>query len=289
MSDISQLKTHFKIRNIAGLELLVCEPLELAGFVHAFTGRRGGVSPLPADGLNLGNFSQDSRENIQENRRRLKSALGIKSWPLATLRQIHSADIFELPTRELNESEPQEGDALLTDLQEIAIGVQTADCLPVLLADRRSGAVAAVHAGWRGTLAGIVSSVVGRMEQRFNTRPDDIIAVLGPAIGSCCFEIGAEVVTLFQNSFVETDQFVSRRQANGKANFNLNLANRIQLRQAGVADNSVFDSDICTVCHNDRFFSYRFELGAEKPVGRQMALIGLGLPSWIERSSHDEK
>ena len=265
---------HFQIRECAGLELLVCEPVEDAGFLNAFTARSGGVSPLPVSALNLGNFTQDTRENILENRRRLLVALEIESWPLATLRQIHSADIIEFnDINDLND-EPPSGDALLTDLPDFLLAVQTADCLPILLADRRKGAVAAIHAGWRGTLAGVVSGAVRQMEQRYGTDADSLLAVLGPAIGPCCFEVGPDVVTLFREQFRYADQLISRPQANGKVNFDLNMANRLQLRMAGVADQSIFDSNTCTVCQNHRFFSYRFERGAERPVGRLMGVIG---------------
>ncbi len=272
---------HFHFQSDAGLELLVCEPLAAAGFLHAFTTRGGGVSPLPDAALNLGNFSQDSRENILENRRRLRHSLGVEEWPLVTLRQIHSPDIHYLDASAAIEvaGDGENGptaDGVITNLAQVLVAVQTADCLPILLADPRTGAIAAVHAGWRGTLAGIVARTVDLMQQNFGSHPGDILAAIGPAIGSCCFEVGPEVIAHFGQKWDFADQLVSRRQPDGKAHLDLALANRFQLQQAGIADTSIFDCQLCTICHHHRFFSYRFELGAERPVGRLMGVIGRG-------------
>jgi YfiH family protein len=270
---------HFHFQSDAGLELLICEPFAAAGLLHAFTSRVGGVSPLPDAALNLGNFSQDSRENILENRRRLRRSLGVEEWPLVTLRQVHSPDIyhFDNPATVQATADGENGptaDGVITNLAQVLVAVQTADCLPILLADLRTGAIAAVHAGWRGTLAGIVARTVDLMQQNFGSHPGDMLAAIGPAIGSCCFEVGPEVITRFTEKWDDADQLVSHRQPGGKAHLDLPLANRLQLRQAGMADSSIFDCQLCTICHNHRFFSYRFELGAERPVGRLMGVIG---------------
>lgn len=267
---------YFHFQNSGGLELLICEPLNAAGFRHAFTTRSGGVSPLPESALNLGTFTDDPRDNILENRRRLSVALGAASWPLITVRQIHSAIVHRVETPPVS-GEEATADALIGHQAEVLLAVQTADCLPILLADRRTGAIAAVHAGWRGTLAGIVARTVEQMQQAFQTQPADLLAAIGPAIGPCCFEVGPEVVSLFSEAWPDTQSLVSPPPSGlstGKAHFNLGLANRRQLRHAGLADSSIFESRLCTICHNDRFFSYRFELGAERPVGRLMGVIG---------------
>lgn len=267
---------NFRFHNSGGLELLICEPLEAAGFLHAFTTRAGGVSPLPESSLNLGTYTEDSRDNILENRRRLRVALGAASWPLVTVRQIHSAIVCRVDSP-LVAAEEATADALIGQQAGMLLAVQTADCLPILLADRRTGAFAAVHAGWRGTLGGIVARTVEQMQQAFQSQPADLIAAIGPAIGTCCFEVGLEVVALFSEAWPDTQGLVSpprSGRSTEKAHFNLALANRQQLRHAGLADSSIFASRLCTICHNDRFFSYRFELGAERPVGRLMGVIG---------------
>ncbi|NDD65484.1 MAG: peptidoglycan editing factor PgeF [Acidobacteria bacterium] len=268
----------FIFRQSAGLELLICEPLEQQGFTNAFTTRSGGVSPLPSASLNLGNFSQDLQANVVENRRRLKTALGEPNWPILTMQQTHSADvrnIIEPAQTELFSSlQPPAGDALTTSFSRILLAVQTADCLPVLIADRRSGATAAVHAGWRGTASGIVARTVEQMQQHLGADPSNLHAAIGPAIGPCCFEVGPEVVAAFRQRWNHVDLLVSLPRADGRVNLDLRLANRLQLVAAGVSDSSIYDCNLCTICQNDKFFSYRLEKGAVRPVGRLMGLIG---------------
>jgi len=267
----------FIFRQVAGLELLVSPILEASGFINAFTTRRGGVSPLPAAALNLGNFSQDDHPNIIENRRRLNAALQLNDRPLLTLQQIHSADIHWV----VNEQDvaavaatPPVGDALIAVPGVTLLAVQTADCLPILIADRRTGATAVVHAGWRGTLAGIVSRTVRAMRERLASRPEDLLAAIGPAIGPCCFEVGPEVLARFREVWSHTPELVSNPQPDGRVHLDLSLANRLQLHDAGLPADSIQDCRLCTICHNNMFFSYRAEKGAENPVGRLMGVIG---------------
>lgn len=268
----------FTFRQSGGLELLVCEPLEALGFTNLFTTRSGGVSPLPSASLNLGNYSYDLRANIVENRRRLEAAACLSGRPVLTLTQTHSADIHAIlaigevsPFLDWN---PPSGDAFLSGLSRVLLAIQTADCLPVLIGDARTGAVAAVHAGWRGTVAGIVARTVEKMQQLLRVRPDDLVVGFGPAIGPCCFQVGPEVLARFSEHWNHFESLISRQQSDGRANLNLQLANRLQLREVGVKDSSIYDCHLCTICQNDKFFSYRSEKGAEKPVGRLMGLIG---------------
>src|SRR5262252_5674485 len=126
---------HFSFRNVNNLLLLGCEPLERIGFKNAFSTRLGGVSPLPVDALSLGNFRQDERENVIENSRRFLAALDAADWTLVTAKQIHSADVRFVSGLEDARSEPREGDALTANTPRILLAIQTADCLPVLIAD----------------------------------------------------------------------------------------------------------------------------------------------------------
>ena len=265
---------NFTFRNQNGLQFLVCDPMEKIGFINAFSTRVGGVSPLPAESLSLGNFSQDERENVIENRRRFLEAIGATGRQLVTARQIHSADVRSIRDGQDAMAEPTECDALTANIDTALLAVQTADCLPVLLADRRTGAFAAVHAGWRGTLAGIVARTVERMQLSYDTTPVDLLVALGPAIGACCFEVGPEVIDQFKDRYKYTGQLVSKQKPDGKAHLDLNLANTRQLEDCGVNPENIFDCGLCTVCRNDLFFSYRFERGAQNPVGRLMGVIG---------------
>jgi YfiH family protein len=266
--------TNFSFRQHGELQLLVCEPLERLGFKNAFSTRLGGVSPLPANALSLGNFSHDERANVIENRRRFLAALEAGGWPMVTAKQIHSADIRSVKDAVDALAEAQPGDALTANVERILLAIQTADCMPILIADERTRAFAAVHAGWRGTLAGIVARTVERMQHEYGSRPEELHAALGPAICAEMFEVGAEVLDAFRREYRYAEELFSNLQPNGKGHINLNLANIRQLTDAGLSADRIYDSKLCTWLRNDLFFSYRLERGAETPVGRLMGVIG---------------
>lgn len=265
---------NFVIRHFSELQLIVCEPIERIGFKNAFSTRLGGVSPLPANALSLGNLSQDERENVFENRRRFLNALGADDWKLVTARQVHSADVHILHDETDAGRDPATCDALTTRVGRTLLAVQTADCLPVLIADQKTGAFAAVHAGWRGTLAGIVARTIEKMQLHHGSSPADLHVALGPAISSQVFEVGPEVIEAFHGRFTYAEELISHRKPGGKANLNINQANTLQAIEAGVLPERIYDSGLCTWLRNDLFFSYRRESGAEKPVGRLMGIIG---------------
>src|SRR5262249_17475734 len=209
---------HFSFRNIGGLRLLICDPLERIGFKNAFSTRLGGVSPLPAGALSLGNFRQDERENVIENRRRFLTALGAADWTLVTAKQIHSGDVRFVGGVGNALAQPTPCDALAVQTPRILLAVQTADCLPVLIADERSGAFSAVHAGWRGTVARIVARTIERMQQEYGSRPQDLHAALGPSVSAAVFEVGPEVLAEFKDRFDYADELISDTRPNGKGN-----------------------------------------------------------------------
>jgi polyphenol oxidase len=271
----------FVFRERGGIKFIVCEPLERAGFKNAFSTRLGGVSELSdASGqivpgqLSLGNLSQDRRERVLENRRRFLEAVGAPDWPLVTAKQFHSAEVRSLENAADARGEPTACDALTANLPRTLLAIQTADCLPVLIVDERTRAFAGVHAGWRGTLAGIVARTVERMQQAYDSRPADLHAALGPAISAANFEVGAEVLAAFRREFAYAEELFSAPQPNGKANIDLNRANVRQLTDAGMSADRIYDSGLCTIERADLFFSYRRERGAERPVGRLMSVVG---------------
>lgn len=266
--------TNFIFRQHGEIQLLVCEPLEQLGFKNAFSTRVGGVSPLPAGALSLGNFSHDERANVIENRRRFLAALNAADWPLVTAKQFHSAEVRTVLDAEDARGEATACDALTAHVTQTFLAIQTADCMPILIADERTGATAAVHAGWRGTLAGILARTVERMQQQHDSRPEDLHAALGPAISAEVFEVGPEVLEAFRGQFAYAEDLFSAIEPNGKGHINLNLANARQLQDAGVGQDRIYDCGLCTWQRNDLFFSYRRERGAEKPVGRLMGVIG---------------
>ncbi|HEX8355168.1 MAG TPA: peptidoglycan editing factor PgeF [Pyrinomonadaceae bacterium] len=256
-----------------GVRALACEPLEREGFANAFSTRGGGTSPFPEGSLNLAGFDQDAAENILENRRRFLSAVGV-GWKLAACWQVHGSDLRVVRSAEDPRSEDERCDALATNLKGVLLGVKTADCVPVLLGDPRAGACAAVHAGWRGTLAGIVKHALARMREEFGTDPADVRAAVGPAALGCCYEVGRDVVEAFRGEFGDDDSlFAPTRE--GHALVDLHEANRRQLVASGVAPERVHLLPLCTMCRPDLFFSYRRDRKLHGRTGRLMSVIGM--------------
>lgn len=228
---------------------------------------------MPHDALNLAGFGgDDAAENIFENRRRFLR-LFEGEWTLATCRQVHGAEARVILNVEHADTDAEQCDALATDVSGVLLGVKTADCVPVILGDRRTGA-AAIHAGWRGTLAAIVPQTLRRMADEFGTRAEDIRAVIGPAAGPCCYEVGPEVVDAFHRRFTNADEiFMPTRP--GHALIDLQKANHNQLIESGVPAERIHTAPLCTMCRTDLFFSYRRERNANRGgVGRLLACVG---------------
>jgi YfiH family protein len=277
-AELTRAGFHWRA-NDDGVAALCCSELERQGFTNAFSTRIGGVSPFPQDSLNLAGFNEDAAENIYENRRRFLKLLG-GEWTLAACWQTHSADVRLV--KDTTDARPPEAslgenvycDALTTRMPGILLGVKTADCVPVLLADSRTGACAAIHAGWRGTVSSIVLRTVERMAAQFGTQVADVSAAIGPAARSCCYEVGSEVIEAFGKNFADSDSlFTPTRE--GHALVDLQRANREQLVSAGVSANKIYTAPLCTMCRTDLFFSYRREKRTAGRVGRLMSVIGM--------------
>ena len=263
----------FHWREGAGnLRALVCEPLEREGFANAFSTRGGGVSPYPESSLNLAGFDEDSAENINENRRRFISLVG-GDWTLAACWQVHGRDVRVVREASEVQNESERCDALATDLRGVLLGVKTADCVPVILGDARTGACAAVHAGWRGTLAMIVKQALATLQKEFGVRAEDVRAAIGPAALSCCYEVGAEVVEAFRSEFPNAEAFFTPT-SEGRALVDLHRANLEQLTESGVARERVHTLPLCTICRPEDFFSYRRDKRLHGRTGRLLSVIG---------------
>ncbi len=271
---------------------------ELPWLVHGFSTRAGGFTTIymsdrkagdPAGELNLGFTPDDSPETVRANRELLLSHLP-GAWGLVTARQTHSALIHRVDeSHALGPGSPPlpVGDGLMTDVPGVLVGILTADCVPVLVVDRRRRAVAVFHAGWRGTVQQIVELGVLRMREEFGSAPEDLLAAVGPAIGGCCYTVGEEVRQQFASRFPYAGDLFSRPSSqtgagNGQQNvtaatarLDLGEANRRQLLAAGLADSAVTVVGACTSCHPDRFFSHRAEHGV---TGRMMAVVGVLAP-----------
>jgi purine-nucleoside/S-methyl-5'-thioadenosine phosphorylase / adenosine deaminase len=289
--DPSVRRASWSSRSSLGLSILQVPAFsKLPWLIHAFSTRPGGISPLANEKvLNLGFTDWDSRGNVLENRRRFQIAAGAPDLPLVTLKQFHSDVIHvfdDAPT------DPCRGDASTTSRPNLLLAIQTADCVPILLIDPKKRAIAAIHAGWRGTLARIAAKTIGKMQMHFGTKPADLLAAVGPAIGGCCYEVGTEVATQFLSQFPDAPDYFNEFRTGDEPNpiqwlnmmppghqpppkgvlLDLPKANRSQLLAAGLRPQNIHVSDLCTACRCDLLFSYR----KEGPTsGRLMSVIGI--------------
>lgn len=274
---------------------------KLPWLVHAFSTRLGGVSRVyGGNALNLGFTKQDSRAAVDRNRLLFLKELGAANgrnpernhWPLVSLRQIHSDLIHRVDALP---NQIVAGDGLVTDTPGLVIAVQTADCLPIILVDRKRQAIGVFHAGWRGTVKRIAEKGVGEMRKHFGSNPRDVVAAIGPGVQGCCYDVGEEVRRKFEMQFAYADTlfrevkesdpvrekypllFLTARAPGHselpvKLFLNLVEANRRQLLDAGVPAKNIDAAAPCTACHPELLFSFRAEKGI---TGRQMGAVGI--------------
>ena len=263
--------TGFVRREAEGIAYYSCTALEkVAHLRHAFSTRHGGVSSMPAQALNLGSVPWDTAAHVLENRRRFLSALNLTPSSLVTVAQVHSAEFHIIKSRAHQWNPRTPGDGLATAEAGVALAVQVADCFPVLIADPQTGAIAAVHAGWRGARARILFRTIVGMQRSLGVNPAHLLAAIGPGIRSCCLEVGDEVASAFDAEFSGTRLCSPSPHNPGKHFLDLPRALNLQLAEAGVPQEAVSDLGLCTRCHPAEFFSYRAE-GAHS--GRMMAVI----------------
>ena len=277
--------------------------------IHAFSTRCGGVSRGPCAGLNLGFTKGEPKVRVENNRDLFFRQLRAERFALASLRQVHSTLVYQAghatsgeleyllpgnqPADQLGPAQP-EGDALLTDQAGILLSVRTADCLPLLLADPKHHAVAAIHAGWRGALGRIIEKTVGEMRRVYGSEPAGLLAVLGPSIRACCYEVGEDVEEAFEGRFPNADKFFRKppgRSASARflpvltleppghsvdpkpsTHLDLVAVAKDQLQGAGLAPRHIAAVDFCTACHPDLFYSYRRDGNG---TGRMAAVVGV--------------
>ena len=239
------------------------------GTVVAFsTTRHGGVSRGRYGELNINLYCGDDMAAIADNRAALCTKLGIDDNHLVLPHQVHSTECLNVDASLLQAS-PSERlrmldgyDALMTNLKGVCIGVSTADCIPVLVIDQRRHATAAIHAGWRGTVARIVEKTLLTMKASYGTEASDIVAVVGPGISLARFEVGQEVYDAFATAGFEMGDIAKRFPCKAdtqteKWHIDLPLCNKLQLMHAGVKEQNILCSSICTYDNADDFFSAR--------------------------------
>lgn len=267
---------------------------------HGFSTRLGGQTVVYSKSqktgdLNLGFTASDNKANVVANRKCfLEAVTGDPQFPMVTLHQIHSGIVLRVNTlRRAADSGFAKADGVMTSKQGLLLAIQTADCIPILVADRRQRAVAAFHAGWRGTLKRIVERGVGQMRLEFASRPEDLVAAIGPGIGQCCYVVGEEVRDEFESQFSYGEELfreignsdpvkekyplsflTAPPPGHGNPALHLDLveANRRQLLDAGLNANAISTIPDCTSCHTGRYFSYRAEGGF---TGRMLSVIGI--------------
>ena len=261
----------FTVHRRGALEYLRAD--SLSGTVHGFTTRYGGVSGGYLSSLNLGVHRGDDPENVRKNYQIIGAALGFDPAGVVMTHQVHSDVVRRVGCENRGEGlfrpVPGDFDGLITDAPGVVLAVFSADCVPLLLFDPVRRAVGAVHAGWRGTAAGIVRNAVEKMRAEFGTDPRDLRAAIGPCIGPCCFETGPEVPAAMEKA-LSADAEGHCRHVGEKYYVNLKELNRLWLTRLGVTAIDV--SPDCTHCQPDRFWSHR-TVGFER--GAQAGLIGL--------------
>lgn len=255
-------------------------------YLLAFSTRRGGVSPIPLDSLNLSISQGDSAENVSANLEIFSKSVCFPTSGLVELSQVHKDDIIiidSVPNKKL------EADSMITAVPGLFLSIKTADCLPALLYARDKNVIGAVHAGWGGAALKICSKTVAVMEREFNVAPKDVTAVLGPCIRPCCYEIDEKVIEPFKKSFSNYEDFIkplsvwkatSAVQTGLQGNMpeeesqRLDLAGAVttDLLNAGLLPENIHDTNLCASCREDLFFSHRRDKGN---TGRQMSVIGI--------------
>ncbi len=239
---------------------------------HAFSTRKGGRSKGEFSSLNLGFYCGDNYESVTANRHLFEEASGL---PVTTcLKMEHGDEVVVIDGAKASGLAERgwRGDACVTDLNTITLAVTVADCMAVFFYDPVTGSVGVAHAGWRGTVAGITAATVSALVRKFDSKPENLIAVLSPAIGPCCFEVGEEVADRFYDRFGERVVRVNAEGGNSLSRFfvDLRMANELVLAGCGLRAEHIYSCDLCTYCRGDLFYSYRRDRGR---TGRMAAVI----------------
>jgi YfiH family protein len=245
------------------IKLLQFDLLQQEDLFHFSTTRNGGVSEDAYATFNLGFYAGDNPENVYANREILASAMDIPVHDLFVPYQTHGDKICVIDEEFLNLSDNDKYtllngvDALITDRKNISIGVTTADCVPILIYDPQKQVFAAIHAGWKGTVAKIAGKTVETMINLYDCRPENLLVGIAPCISQKYFEVGEEVVDAFREAGFPIDGIAYRNSDSGKMHIDLRLANKLILTDLGVLAHNIEVTDLCTYSDPDRFFSAR--------------------------------
>ncbi|HOJ09041.1 MAG TPA: peptidoglycan editing factor PgeF [Clostridiales bacterium] len=243
---------------------------------HCFTTRRGGVSIGGCSTLNLGFGRNDSRTNVIENFKRVCDTLNIELDDLVLSDQIHGTEIKVVDEKDRGkgivlDSDIKGYDGLVTNIEKVALVTFYADCVPIYFFDPVKKVIGLAHSGWRGTLYQIAANMISIMDKEYNCNPEEVISVVGPSIGQCCFEIGIEVITEFVKKIIWSKDFC-KNIGQGKAYIDLQGIIKQTLIHSGVRSDNIFISGICTKCNKDVFFSHRGDKGKTGSLAAIMQL-----------------
>jgi len=244
---------------------------------HGFSTRKGGTSLHPYDTLNLGLHVGDDKDYVIENRNKYINSLGFSLEEAVALDQIHGNNVVLV-----NELDKGRGmtsyedclsstDGMITNKPGILLTTYYADCVPIYIYDPQTNSIGMAHAGWKGTLLKIGINIVSSLKKSFRVNPKDCVAVIGPSIGPCCYEVDERVLLPIKKAYSDYNSIISKEKSK-KGFLNLWEANRLSLLEAGIIDQNIHISKLCTHCSKDYFFSHRRDNGR---TGRMAAVMGL--------------
>ncbi|KAB3538574.1 peptidoglycan editing factor PgeF [Alkaliphilus pronyensis] len=267
----------YRIIEKNNVKYLSFDAFEKLGFIkHGFSTRVGGVSTETYHSMNLGRKTADDPLNVIENTKRFCEATGININRVVTTDQVHEDSIRIVTDADIKDrfsliSDIKKIDGLITKQAGIPLMSFYADCVPLFFVDTKEKVVGLAHAGWRGTVLKIGKKTIAKMIETYNTKPENVIVIIGPSIGKCCYEVSHEVIERFNINFTDTSNFVVSKDK-GKYMLDLWMANRLALKEIGVLNRNIITSNICTGCNLQLFYSHRKE---GKYTGRMASIIEL--------------
>lgn len=253
----------YEFNQIGGLTYLKVKLFSSIPLIeHAFFTRRGGISHGNFQGLNISFDVGDEPSSVQENRSLIARAFGLQETDFLFLRQVHGSDIIVADGQDLRKPE---ADAVITRRRGLALAIKTADCVPILLCDPEAPAVAAIHAGWRGTAGKIAPRTVSLLEKTYGSRRESLLIAIGPSIRACCYEVDKAVFSQF-----ESWEGSGASKRGNQFYLDLPIINARQLLASGIKEKNMVIVNLCTACEEGLFFSHRREKGI---TGRQLSFI----------------
>jgi len=262
----------FRLLSREGIEYYeAAEIAGLDGVTHAFCTRLGGVSEEPFASLNTGFLVGDREGAVRRNLERICGAFAIPPGWMVLMGQVHGDRICVIDGDGPPPGSVPECDGMITARPNVALGIRTADCVPLLFVDPVRRVVGVAHAGWRGTARGIAAKMVGTFEERFSSRRKDLWIAVGPAIGPCCYQVDAPVRDAFADRG-DAEAFLRPCPEDGRWMLDLELANRLQLLDAGIPEGNILACSLCTACRQELFFSHR---GGRGRTGRLLNFLML--------------